>query len=43
MTKILLKSKGDFYQLSLRKYSDQGKKLISKIDDYTEKLKRAII
>ena len=42
LTKMLLKSKGDFHRLSLRKYNNQEKKLISTIDSYAEKLKNAI-
>tara|TARA_B100001564_G_C20607633_1_gene655956 strand:- start:98 stop:598 length:501 start_codon:yes stop_codon:yes gene_type:complete len=42
LTKMLLKSKGDFHRLSLIKYNNQEKKLISIIDDYTNKLKEAI-
>ena len=42
LTKMLLKSKGDFRRSSLRKYNNQEKKLISTIDGYSEKLKNAI-
>ncbi len=42
LKKMLLKSRGDFHRSSLRKYNNQEKKLISKIDGYSEKLKNAI-